>query len=189
MTILLLFLNFCKFGLLCFGGGYMLIPLLTSEFVGAGKLLTPERFGNLISISQLTPGPVGINTATFVGYISSNVWGSLAATLGLVFPTLILAGAAMKFIIKYREHRLMKGMLYGARVGAAALVIYAVMIFLELSVVKGSWQSFRGFSDISIGGVLIMATAFVLLKKFKWQTTWVIITSGILGALLIPFIG
>ncbi|MBE6377517.1 MAG: chromate transporter [Lentisphaerae bacterium] len=189
MTVLMLFLTFCKFGLLCFGGGYMLIPLLTAEFVGAGKVLTPERFGNLISISQLTPGPVGINTATFVGYVSANFRGSLAATLGLVFPTLVLAGLAMKFIIKYREHPLMKGILYGARVGAAALVVYAVIIFLELSVVKGSWQSFRGLNDISYGGVLIMATAFILLKKFKWQTTWVIILSGVLGAIIIPLIG
>ncbi len=185
----MLFLNFCKFGLLCFGGGYMLIPLLTAEFVGEGKLLTPERFGNLVSISQLTPGPVGINTATFVGYISSNVWGSLAATMGLVFPTLILAGVAMRFIIKYREHRVMKGILYGARLGAAALVVYAVLIFLQLSLLKTSWKIGEGLPEISFGGLLIMIMAFVLLKKFKWQTTWVILLSGVLGALLIPFIG
>jgi chromate transporter len=54
-AVLMLFLNFCKFGLLCSGGGYMLIPLLTAEFVGEGRMLTAERFGNLISISQLTP--------------------------------------------------------------------------------------------------------------------------------------
>ena len=189
MNILMLFLTFCKFGLLCFGGGYMLIPLLTAEFVGDGKMLTPERFGNLISISQLTPGPVGINTATFAGYIAGHFWGSLAATLGLVFPTLILAGIAMKFIIKYREHPLMKGVLYGARLGAAALVVYAVLIFLELSLLKGSWQNWHEFPGISLGGLIIMTTAFVLIKRFKWQTTWVIILSGVLGAALIPVIG
>ena len=188
-AIIMLFLHFCKFGLLCFGGGYMLIPLLTAEFVGTDKLLTPEKFGNLISISQLTPGPVGINTATFVGYISSHVWGSLAATLGLVFPTLILAGAAMSFIIRYREHRVMKGILYGARLGAAALVVYAVLIFMELSLLSSPWNSFTELPRLSPGGIIITASAFILIKKFKWQTTWVIITSGILGAVLIPFIG
>ena len=142
MNLLLLFINFCKFGLLCFGGGYMLVPLLTAEFVGDGKLLTPERFGNLISVSQLTPGPVGINTATFVGYLSGNFWGALTATLGLVFPTLFLAGLAMKFIIRYREHRLMQGILYGARLGAAALVVYAVLIFMQLSLLKSPWTGF-----------------------------------------------
>lgn len=189
MTILMLFLNFCKFGLLCFGGGYMLIPLLTAEFVGDGKLLTAERFGNLVSVSQLTPGPVGINTATFVGYISANFWGSLAATLGLVFPTLILAGLAMKFIIKYRDHKTMKGILYGARLGAAALVVYAVLIFVELSLLKVPADKFREISQFSFGGLLITALSVVLIKKFKWQTTWVILLSGALGALIIPFIG
>ena len=189
MSILMLFLTFCKFGLLCFGGGYMLIPLLTAEFVGDGKMLTAERFGNLISISQLTPGPVGINTATFAGYIAENFWGSLAATLGLVFPTLILAGMAMKFIIKYREHKVMKGILYGARLGAAALVVYAVLIFMELSILKDSGSGSFGLGSISISGIVIMLTSFVLIKFFKWQTTWVIILSGILGAGLVPLLG
>ncbi len=189
MDIVMLFVNFCQFGLLCFGGGYMLIPLLTSAFVGDGKMLTPERFGNLVSVSQLTPGPVGINTATFVGYISSGFFGSLAATLGLVFPTLLLAGLAMKFIIKYKESRLMKGVLYGARLGAAALVIYAVMIFMKLSVLAGEWKNFDDLPLFSSGGVLIMVTSFVLIKRFKWQTTWVILLSGVLGAVLIPLIG
>lgn len=188
MTLLLLFLNFAKFGLLCFGGGYMLVPLLTAEFVGEGKLLTPERFGNLISISQLTPGPVGINTATFVGYLSGNFWGALAATAGLVFPTLFLAGVAMKFIIRYREHRLMKGILYGARLGASALVIYAVFIFMELSLLTTPWQ-WGKLPGISSGGVLIMLLSMVLIRRFKWQTTWVIVVSGVLGAVLIPYIG
>ncbi|MBO5668681.1 MAG: chromate transporter [Lentisphaeria bacterium] len=188
MTILLLFVNFCKFGLLCFGGGYMLIPLLTAEFVGPGKLLTPERFGNLISISQLTPGPVGINTATFVGYISGNFWGSLAATAGLVFPTLFLAGLAMKFIIRYREHPLMKSILYGARLGAAALVVYAVLIFMQLSVLKRSGES-GTFTGVSCSGLLIMVISFLLVKFSKIQTTWVILLSGLLGAILIPLLG
>lgn len=188
-AVAMLFLNFCKFGLLCFGGGYMLIPLLTAEFVGEGKLLTAERFGNLVSISQLTPGPVGINTATFTGYISSGFYGSLAATLGLVFPTLILAGAAMSFIQKYREHRLMKGILYGARLGAAALVVYAVLIFMELSLLKTPWQNWNKFPALSISGIIIMMVSAVLIKRFKWQTTWVIVLSGVLGAILFPLIG
>ena len=189
MTLLLLFLNFCQFGLLCFGGGYMLIPLLTAAFVGDGKILTPERFGNLVSVSQLTPGPVGINTATFVGYISGGFRGALAATLGLVFPTLLLAGIAMRFIIKYRENRVMKEVLYGARLGAAALVMYAVLIFMELSLFAERWEIFTDLPLFSPGAVLIMVTSFILIKKFKWQTTWVILLSGVLGAVLIPFLG
>ena len=189
MNILLLFWHFCQFGLLCFGGGYMLIPLLTATFVGDGKLLTAERFGNLVSVSQLTPGPVGINTATFVGYLSSGFWGSLAATAGLVFPTLILAGLAMKYIQKYREHALMKGILYGARLGACGLVMYAVLIFMELSLLCGQWESFSAFPGVSISGVVIMLISMLLILRFKWQTTWVILLSGLLGSILVPLLG
>ena len=112
MIAIHLFLTFCKFSLLCFGGGYMLIPLLTAEFVGEGKLLTVERFGNLVSISQLTPGPVGINTATFTGFLQGGFWGSLAATAGLVFPTLILAGLAISFINANKDKKWLQGILY-----------------------------------------------------------------------------
>ena len=106
-----------------------------------------------------------------------------------MFPTLILAGMAMKFIIKYREHKVMKGILYGARLGAAALVVYAVLIFMELSILKDSGSGSFGLGSISISGIVIMLTSFVLIKFFKWQTTWVIILSGILGAGLVPLLG
>ena len=82
---LMLFLHFCKFSVLCFGGGYMLIPLLTEEFVGPGKVLSESAFGNLVSVAQVTPGPVGLNTATYVGYVNGGFFGSLAASLGLVY--------------------------------------------------------------------------------------------------------
>ena len=190
MTILLtLFLQFCKFGMLCFGGGYMLIPLLIDAFVGEGKMLTPERFGNLVSVSQLTPGPVGINTATFVGFLRSGFAGALAATTGLVFPTLILAGLAMSFIVRFREHPVVRSILYGARLGAAALVCYAVLIFLQMSVFRGGWRGWDALPGISPGGTLIAAVSFLLTLRGKVPVTVIILLSGLLGALLIPAIG
>jgi chromate transport protein ChrA len=96
----------------------------------------------------------------------------------------------MSFIQKYRDHRVMHGILYGARLGAAALVVYAVLIFMELSLLKGSsWQGWSKFPGLSISGVIIMLTSAVLIKVFKWQTTWVIMLSGVLGAVLFPLIG
>ena len=70
MTFWELYVTFFKFGLLCFGGGYMLVPLLSADLVGnaPGAPLTPEAFANLVSIAQVTPGPIGINTATYVGF-------------------------------------------------------------------------------------------------------------------------
>ena len=80
MSPLVVFLLFVKYSVLCFGGGYVLIPLLNSDMVGAPpKLLTPELFARYISISQVTPGPVFINVATFVGYLQSGFFGALGA--------------------------------------------------------------------------------------------------------------
>ena len=184
--MLTLFLTFCKLGLLCFGGGYMLIPLFNAEFVGKNNLLSPEVFGNLISISQLTPGPVGINAATFVGFLNNSVTGAAVATLGLVFPTLILAGFATTFIYRYKEHKFMQGILYGARLGAAALVVFAVIIFCKLSLLESAFPQFwKGeffVPEFSISGILIALISFVLIHKFKLSTTWVIFISAALGA-------
>ena len=195
MNCLILFFTFAKFGVLCFGGGYMLIPLMIAEFVGQGKLLQAEQFGNLVSVSQLTPGPVGINVATFIGCIDGGVAGALAGTLGLVFPTLLLAGVAVSLIRRYQETAFLQGLLYGARLAAVSLICFAVMVFLELSVfVKGiPW---RGWFDalvkrsagmpefaISFSGVFILILSVVMIKKFKMSTTWVILISGGLGAL------
>ena len=194
MTVLYLFLTYCKFSLLCFGGGYMLIPLFIAEFVGEGKLLTPERFGNLVSVSQVTPGPVGINAATFIGFIQNHFWGALVATCGLVFPTLILAGFAVSLIKRYQETALLKGILYGARLAAVALIFYAVTVFLELSVFPAGlpWKFIStGFENFrfSISGTVIMALSCLCIAKFKVSTTKVIIGSAILGAVIYPFIG
>lgn len=195
MNILILFFTFAKFGVLCFGGGYMLIPLMIAEFVGQGKLLQAEQFGNLVSISQLTPGPVGINVATFIGCIDNGVAGALAGTLGLVFPTLLLAGVAVSLIRRYQETAFLKGLLYGARLAAVALICYAVMVFLELSVfVKGiPWRAWfdavvgRSAETpefaVSFSGIFILIVSVIMIKKFKMSTTWVILISGGLGAL------
>ena len=193
MSVPVLFLTYCKFSLCCFGGGYMLIPLLTETFVGENKLLTMERFGNLVSISQLTPGPVGINSATYVGFLDGGFCGALAATLGLVFPTLILAGAAVSLINANKDRPLLQGILYGARLGAAALVVYAVVIFLGMSVFTAPLVDFfrakASFPGVSVTGTLIAAGAFYLTLKGKLQTTWIILLSGAAGAILYGICG
>ena len=200
MAHIILFLTFCKFGLLCIGGGYMLIPLLISDFAGEGKLLTMERFGNLISVSQLTPGPVGINAATFVGFIQCGFTGALCATLGLVFPTLILSALVISWLQKQRNNPYVGATLYGARLAALALICYAVIIFMQMSVFTAGipWRKIFSFlpgvtpdgtpTDFSLypPGILIAAVAALLITRTKLKTTWIILISGLLGALICP---
>jgi chromate transporter len=194
---LVLFLHFCKFTVLCFGGGYMLIPLLTEEFVGPDKVLTESAFGNLVSVAQVTPGPVGLNTATYVGYVNGGFFGSLAASLGMVVPTILIGCSAVAGINRWKDTFLVTGMLKGTRLAAVALIMYAVTIFFGMSIFTQQipWDAFAslfkferpvlpdGFA-VSLPGVLICGTVIVLMLKTKLPTTAVLLGSAAAGALL-----
>jgi len=88
MIYLELLITFSKIGLFCFGGGYGMIPIIEREIV-AHNWLTSQEFVNIISISEMTPGPIAINTATFVGYKIGGIPGGMLATVGVVLPSLI----------------------------------------------------------------------------------------------------
>ena len=194
---LFLFLQFCKFSVLCFGGGYMLIPLLTEEFVGPDHVLTESAFGNLVSVAQVTPGPVGLNTATYVGYVNGGFFGSLAASLGLIAPTVLIGCSAVAGINRWKDTFLVRGMLKGTRLAAVAMIMYAVTIFFGMSIFTQQipWDAFGalfkferpvlpdGFA-ISLPGILICGTVIVLMLKTKLPTTAVLLGSAAAGALL-----
>ena len=194
---IVLFFQFCKFSVLCFGGGYMLIPLLTAEFVDQEQVLTMSEFGNLLSVAQVTPGPVGLNTATYVGYVNEGFFGSLAASLGLVVPTILIGCSAAAGINRWKETFLVKGMLKGTRLAAVALILFAVTIFLGMSVFTQTipWESLgalfklerpvlpEGF-NVSPAGILICIVTIVLMVKTKLPTTALLLGAAAAGALL-----
>ena len=194
---LVLFLHFCKFSVLCFGGGYMLIPLLTEEFVGPDRVLTESAFGNLVSVAQVTPGPVGLNTATYVGYVNGGFFGSLAASLGMIVPTILLGCSAVAGINRWKDTFLVRGMLKGTRLAAVALIMYAVTIFFGMSIFTQQipWDAFTSLFKferpvlpdafaVSLPGVLICGTVIVLMLKTKLPTTAILLGSAAAGALL-----
>ena len=190
-SVFTIFILFSKFSMLCFGGGYMLIPLIISDCVEKYKFITLEEFGNLLSISQLTPGPIGINTATYVGYLQGGFFSSLAATIGLVFPTFILSSLAILGIRKWKDTIIVKGIMRGTRLSSVALIIYAVTIFLGMSVFTEPipWEILRGAAcpqgfGISLSGLIIAVISAVAVWK-KWCSTTIIIISGaVVGALI-----
>ena len=189
--IFLTFILFCKFSLLCFGGGYMLIPLIISDCVEKYRFLSLEQFGNLLSVSQLTPGPVGINTATYVGYIQGGFFSSLAATIGLIFPTFILSSLAILGIRRWKDTFFIRGIMRGTRLSSVALILYAVSIFLGLSVFTSAipWEVLSGAPvpenfSISWSGLVIAILAAAAVWKKICGTTIVILSGAALGALL-----
>ena len=198
---ILLFFQFCKFSVLCFGGGYMLIPLLTAEFVDREQVLTMDQFGNLLSVAQVTPGPVGLNTATYVGFVNGGFFGSLAASLGLIAPTIVIGCSAAAGIARWKDKFVVKGMLKGTRLAAVALIMFAVTIFFGMSIFTSTipWEAFGALFrlqrpvlpdefGISPSGVLICGTVIVLMVKSKLPTTVLLLGSAAAGALLSVFL-
>ncbi len=196
MTILQLYLIFAKFGLLCFGGGYMLVPLLTAELVGPGKPLTPREFSSLVSIAQATPGPIGINTATYAGFTQHGVIGAVLATAGIITPAMILVILAIKVLKRYEQSLPVQGFLAGMKPASFGLILSAAVIFAELSIFSadipwhGIWQwltgaavDFHGF-HLRISALLIAAATVVVMLKTRISFLYLLLVSAVIGAFL-----
>ena len=123
MEILIkLFWAFLKIGTFSFGGGYAMLPFIQKEVVESNGWISMSEFTDIIGISQMTPGPVAINSATFVGYKIDGVLGSIFATLGVVTTSFILVTIISKILNKFKESEVIKGALLGMRPVLIALI-------------------------------------------------------------------
>ena len=156
-------LIFLKYGLLSFGGGYVLLPMYMEEFVGPTAPLLqipPEEFSSVIALTQMTPGPISINAATFFGYRLGGVGGSMLATACLLLPSWILLVWALNSLEKWKANRVVRGLLRGVRPATVGLLLAATYAFAGMSVWR---QSPEGFSVSALGGVLSALAAVVFL--------------------------
>lgn len=168
MDILIkLYIAFLKIGTFSFGGGYAMLPFIQTEVVNNGWISMSE-FTDIIGISQMTPGPVSINTATFVGYKLSGPIGSICATLGVVTTSFILVSIITKVMDKFKESKVIKSALLGMRPVLIALIIYA---FLDLA--KESYLDIKSI-------VITLIIAVILFSK-KVHPILVIVISAALG--------
>ena len=190
MNLAVLYLTFFKFGLLCFGGGYILIPLLQSELVEGRKVLAPQEFADLVSVAQVTPGPIGINTATYVGFTQHGVVGAVLATLGIVTPTLVLVILAAKLLKRYHSSVPVQGFLRGMRPASLGLIFAAALIFAEMSVFRGAipWlepsEYLSCLRGVRLPALLIAAVTLVILLKTRVSFLYLLLASAALGAFL-----
>ncbi len=166
MLILTLFLQFMKYGLLCFGGGYMIIPLLYTDLVENASLFTSEGYGNLLAVSQLTPGAVSVNTATYVGFMQDGFWGAVAATIGLCMPTFILCSTVLSFLNFYKNKSWVIGFFKGIKWAAFMMILSAIILFAKVSIIDIS----KGIEKLKIYpfeiGIVIMTICMA--KKFPF---------------------
>ncbi len=196
MSLWLLILVFLKFGFLCIGGGYMLVPFLTTELVDTRGVLTAEQFANLFSIAQVTPGPIGINAATYVGYTQQGVAGAILASIALTLPPFVMTVIAVYTLKRYENHTLIRGFLAGARPATVGLIAGALLIFVEMSIAKGhipldypyllltQADAKFTFPALSWGALAIAVVMYVLQRRTKLSMTWLILLSALLGAFL-----
>ena len=176
--------------MLCFGGGYILIPLLQSELVEDRGVLKAQEFADLVSVAQVTPGPIGINTATYVGFTQHGVFGAVLATLGIVTPTLVLVILAAKLLKRYHSSVPIQGFLRGMRPASLGLIFAAALIFSEMSVFRGAipWLKPQEYMaclrGVRMPSLLIAAATLVILMKTKVSFLYLLLVSAALGAFL-----
>ncbi len=134
MTLYMLSLLFMKYALLSFGGGYVLMPLLLEDMVQKYQLISTDVFTQLISLAQITPGPIGINTATYVGFSQFGIWGGIIASISLVVPSFLLVIIASKFLKRYQDTIFVQGIFAGMRPASLAMICIAIILFIEVSI-------------------------------------------------------
>ena len=125
-----LFLSFLKIGLFGFGGGIAMLPLIFQTVQTFG-IMSDSDFANLVAISQVTPGPIAVNAATFVGYNAAGVLGALAATLGVVVPAFLLVLLAMRFLNRYEGTLGVEGVFDGIRPATIGLIAAAAVVMAK----------------------------------------------------------
>lgn len=175
MDILLnLFFSFLKIGAFSFGGGYAMLPFIEREVVVNNQWITKSDFLDIIGISQMTPGPVSINTATFVGYKVYGVLGSLVATLGVILVSFGLVLIVSKMLVRFKKNTKIQAALMGMKPVLIALIINA---FLSLG--KDSYKDVKSIIITIIIGIMLLS------KKIHPIIT--IIFSAILGIIVYIF--
>jgi len=145
---------FLGYGLIAFGGGYVLVPVYLRDFVGAAApylQLSPHEFANVMALTQMTPGPIGVNCATFFGYRMGGIVGAFAATLALVLPGAVILLVVLRSLDRFRSSALVRGIFAGVRPVTLALLIGATLAFAGMSV----WHAHGGAFRIDpVGAVL-----------------------------------
>lgn len=182
MIYLELFWSFVQVGLFCVGGGYASMPLIQAQVIDVHGWLSISEFIDIFTISQMTPGPIGINAATFVGMKVAGFLGAIVATLGFVTPSFILGIILAKLFFKYGNIGVIKGILNGLRPAVVALICSADMSFIFLALFNTEKMPIN-VADIDYLGLFVLIVAFIAVRK-KVGIIKILAGSGVLGLIL-----
>lgn len=183
MSLLKLFLSFLEIGLFSIGGGYATIPLIQEQVVKVNHWLTMQEFTDIITISQMTPGPIAVNTSTFVGIQIAGLPGAVIATLGCIFCGFVISISLFKFFQRYHSSVYVFKVLNGLKAAACGLIIASAATILLLALTNTTTLDFKKMSFDFIA-LIIFIISFLLLRKWKVNPIIAIVCSGVLGLVL-----
>lgn len=179
MLYFLLFIKFFIIGALSFGGGYASLPLIQSVIVEEQGWLTVSEFADILTLSEVTPGPIALNAASFAGYRVAGISGSLAATLGCTTPSCIIVSILSVLYVKYRSGALFSKVLGTIRPAVCAMVGSSFLTIASFALFGAS------SGTLNVAAVLLFAGAFLLILTKKVPTVAVILFSGLCGLILL----
>ena len=190
MIFLQLFYTFFKIGLFGFGGGYAMISMIQGEVVTRHEWLSSNEFTDIIAISQMTPGPIGINSATYVGYSAVvnagyshavGILGSTIATVSVVLPSFILMVLISKFFLKYQKHPIIASVFEGLRPGVVGLLAAAALVLMNR-------ENFGTYNWQILTSIILFAGTFIASYRYKVNPILLIVICGIIGYVTFGYI-
>lgn len=171
-----LFLSFFYIGALSFGGGMSAIPLVESQIVNVNGWLSYEEFTSLITIAEMTPGPIAVNTASFVGVRMAGPLGTIVATIGVITPSIIIVGILAYFLYKNKDLKLVKNILMMLRPFIICLILSAGLKILSLAIFKQDFDYFN---------LCIFVISMMLLRFTKLSPIKLMLLVGVSAGILI----
>ena len=180
-----LLITFAQIGALSFGGGYASIGIVEKQVVELKQWMSYAEFADIVAIDELTPGPVAINAATFVGTKMQGTFGGIVATIGVILPSCIIALVLARMYYKYRSMKVVDGALSGLKSMVVAMIlsttisILASALFYYFPIDKNA---------IDYVAIVLFVIALVVLRKTKINPLLVLLACGLMGLCIYPFI-
>lgn len=176
-----LFLSFIQVGLFSIGGGYAAIPLIQSQVVTSHSWMTMSEFTDLVTVAEMTPGPIAVNSATFVGIRIAGLAGAIIATFGCILPSCIIVSLLSYIYTRYKNVSALQSVLASLRPAVVALIASAGLSMFLVAALNG--ESLTPAS-INAVGILIFVAAFFILRKYKKNPILVMIGCGVVRLII-----
>lgn len=177
MIFIKLFLEFLKIGLFAIGGGIATIPFLYN-LSEKTAWFSKEMLSNMIAVSSMLPGPLGVNISTYTGYQTAGTLGAIFSTIGIILPSLVIIILIAKFLNKFSENKIVKNIFYGLKPASIALILAAC-----IDMIASSLLDFSSDIIININAFTLFIILFILIKKFNLHPIVYITISAIIGCI------